>query len=509
MQDIEQKAEILSVDNVHDISSSDEYESSKGCESYANSCQTPQSHEVREACCTPLDLKVQPEANPSWASEMSLYDRMPAQRSMECIKIPLTPEAIPTPKEFMEGNWNMMSGDQSKHIPNVEQIGSYDAISVKELRTRKEKKGSGLQISLNRTEYEEKVEIKNNDLVEEEFSLFKPSSITSSQQSKPSSNTYIEQSGPLPATNSEQPRPLSTTYTEQSSPLSTPNSELSYTQPIFDYKNLLVNYLPPDMDSKVLRSLFVPYGTIVSCKVVVNHKSGLSKGYGFVKFKSAEDGIKAQKALDRLQIGRKTLKVSFSRQERRKERTKQKNNLYLSNLDPRMESGDLERHLKICEYVVQCRVLKSAQGVSKQIGFVRFNDAKSARRAINMFDGQQLEGTDRPIKIRIAGTPRASRKCDAFHSGSSNTLPNSSVPVHSDSSVCYVKGFHWSLSENVLRKIFEPDGGRIVKSIRIIRRKKSPYAFINFFNCEDAADAAYECNNTNLGKRVITVRLQE
>jgi len=262
------------------------------------------------------------------------------------------------------------------------------------------------------------------------------------------------------------------------------------------------------MDSTLLRSLFAPYGTIVSCKVVVNNKSGFSKGYGFVKFESDEDGINAQKALNRHEIGQKKLKVSFSRQMRSGKRANHKTNLYLSNLDPRMETDDLERYFKICGYVVQCTVLKNAEGVSRQIGFVRYDEAESARRAIDMFDGHQFEGTDRRIKIRIAETSRPSQNCDAFHVDSPIPLPKSSLRVKSGRSSCYVTGFHSSLSKKVLRRAFEPIGGRKVKSVRINRRKKSPYAFINFFNREAAAEAAYEFNNIKIGNRVLTVRLQ-
>jgi len=159
------------------------------------------------------------------------------------------------------------------------------------------------------------------------------------------------------------------------------------------------------MDSTLLRSLFAPYGTIVRSKVVANHKSGLSKGYGFVKFGRAEDGIKVQKALDRHEIKQKTLKLSFSRQTRCGKKTNHKTNLYLSNLDPRMETEDLERYLKVCGYVVQGTVLKNAEGASKLIGFVRYHDGDSARRAIDMFDGQQLEGTDRRIKSAMREPP--------------------------------------------------------------------------------------------------------
>jgi len=275
----------------------------------------------------------------------------------------------------------------------------------------------------------------------------------------------------------------------------------SFSKPIFDYKNLLVNYLPPDMNSTVLRSLFAPHGTVVYSKVVVDHATGISKGYGFVTFKCAKDGIKAQEVLDQYEIGTKTLKVSFSRQQQCGENTKRKTNLYLTNLDPRMQTDDLERHFKTCGYVVQCKVLKNAHGISKQIGFVRYDTAESAQRAIDRFDGRQLEGTDRRIKIEVAGPPRANLDRNASDS-------SGPAPVNSGSLACYVTGFHVSLPKKVLRKVFVRVGRKKVKSIRIVRRRKSPYAFVNFFNIEDAAEAAYKLNHIKLGNRVLAVRLQ-
>jgi len=479
MQDVVQKSSIMSIEGAPDSSSSDDYESFEENEEYINPRQT----KSREAWCTPLDLEVHPKVNQSWASEMSLYDKMSPQRSMDSIKIPRTPVTIPTPEEFKRINWKMMSSDSFKHTSILEKIEPNDNAIVKELQQEKGEKPNGARLSFScLAESEERIEVARRiDLVDEE----------PSERSKTPSSTESKQSS------SESKTPSST------------ESKPSSSEPILDYKNLLVNYLPPDMDSTVLRSLFLPYGTIVSSKVVVDHASGVSKGYGFVKFKTAEDGIRAQKALHQYRIGRKTLKVSFSRRLQSSENTKHNTNLYLSNLDPRMEKEDLERHFKTCGYVVQCKVLRNAKGISKQIGFVRYGDAESAQRAIDMFDGQQLEGTDRRIKIRIAATPRAPPGWDAFQDFGSSITPHYSPPrVNSTSSACYVTGFHVSLSEKVLRKVFEPVGGKKVKSIRIIRRQNAPYAFINFFNSEDAAEAAYAFNNLNLGDCILTVRLQ-
>jgi len=417
----------------------------------------------------------------SWASEMSLLDKLSPKRSMGGIKYPSTPAVVPTPTEFKEINWKKLAVDTSNSVvipsPKADKNSGCNQELVEELEddSREREEGEGASFSNSNSNSSASVDGSVETPERFAFAEGEPSlcSKTPSQRSDQECNT-------------------------------------SPGEPVFDQQNLIVNYLPPDMDSTMLHNLFSPYGTIISCKVVVDHASGLSKGYGFVKFQTAEEGCRAQTALHQYQAGRKTLKVSFSRKPQSGEKTKHHTNLYLSNLDPQTKQADLERNFKMCGYVVQCKVLKNAHGVSKRIGFVRFNNADSAQRAIERFDGQKLDGTNRPIKIRIASTPRVPPGRESVPRNTfSTTFSALNTPVYPTSSACYVAGFHVSLSEKALKKFFEPKSGRkVVKSVRIIRRQKGPYAFVNFFNCEDAAEAANILNDTNLGDYTLTVRLK-
>ncbi|XP_016564945.2 splicing factor-like protein 1 [Capsicum annuum] len=56
----------------------------------------------------------------------------------------------------------------------------------------------------------------------------------------------------------------------------------------FDETNLYIGYLPPTLEDDGLINLFSPFGTIVMAKVIKDRLSGLSKGYGFVKFADVE-----------------------------------------------------------------------------------------------------------------------------------------------------------------------------------------------------------------------------
>jgi splicing factor 1 len=51
-----------------------------------------------------------------------------------------------------------------------------------------------------------------------------------------------------------------------------------------DDTNLYIGYLPPTLEDDALIRLFAPFGDIVMAKVIKDRVTGLSKGYGFVKY---------------------------------------------------------------------------------------------------------------------------------------------------------------------------------------------------------------------------------
>ncbi|XP_062023472.1 polyadenylate-binding protein 3 [Rosa rugosa] len=84
--------------------------------------------------------------------------------------------------------------------------------------------------------------------------------------------------------------------------------------------NLYLKNLDDTINDDKLKELFSEFGTITSCKVMLDHQ-GMSKGSGFVAFSTPEEANKALNEMNGKMIGRKPLYVAVAqRKEERKAR---------------------------------------------------------------------------------------------------------------------------------------------------------------------------------------------
>jgi RNA recognition motif-containing protein len=73
--------------------------------------------------------------------------------------------------------------------------------------------------------------------------------------------------------------------------------------------NLMSNILEDD-----LYSVFAPYGDIISCKIVKDKFTGVSRGFAFVEMHNEEAGNNAISALDQKDINGRNISVSVARE---------------------------------------------------------------------------------------------------------------------------------------------------------------------------------------------------
>jgi len=181
--------------------------------------------------------------------------------------------------------------------------------------------------------------------------------------------------------------------------------------------NLIVNYLPQTMTQEEIRSLFSSIGEVESCKLIRDKVTGQSLGYGFVNYHRQEDASKAIQTLNGLRLQNKTIKVSFARPS--SEAIKGAN-LYVSGLPKHMTQPDLERLFASCGNIITSRILcdnisggskdGSVPGLSKGVGFIRFDQRVEAERAIQKLNGTIPEGATEPITVKFANNPSNNAK---------------------------------------------------------------------------------------------------
>jgi RNA recognition motif-containing protein len=76
--------------------------------------------------------------------------------------------------------------------------------------------------------------------------------------------------------------------------------------------NIFVNYLPKHWTKTELVALCCPFGTIESAKVMIDLKTGASKGFGFVRYTTPESAVEALAALNGFETCGKRLLVRFT-----------------------------------------------------------------------------------------------------------------------------------------------------------------------------------------------------
>ncbi|KAM6905212.1 ELAV-like protein 3 isoform X3 [Cololabis saira] len=167
--------------------------------------------------------------------------------------------------------------------------------------------------------------------------------------------------------------------------------------------NLIVNYLPQNMTQEEFKSLFGSIGEIESCKLVRDKITGQSLGYGFVNYVDPNDADKAINTLNGLKLQTKTIKVSYARPSSASIRDA---NLYVSGLPKTMSQKDMEQLFSQYGRIITSRILvDQVTGISRGVGFIRFDKRNEAEEAIKGLNGQKPLGAAEPITVKFANNP--------------------------------------------------------------------------------------------------------
>ncbi|XP_058449684.1 ELAV-like protein 3 isoform X4 [Malaya genurostris] len=298
--------------------------------------------------------------------------------------------------------------------------------------------------------------------------------------------------------------------------------------------NLIVNYLPQQMTQEEIRSLFSSIGEVESCKLIRDKVTGQSLGYGFVNYQRAEDASKAISTLNGLRLQNKQIKVSFARPS--SEAIKGAN-LYVSGLPKNMLQADLEALFSPYGRIITSRILcDNITGLSKGVGFIRFDQRMEAEKAIKELNGTVPKGSTEPITVKFANNPSNTKTVPAlaaylgpqaarrfpgpihhatgrfrYSPLAGDLLANTMIPTNAianGSGWCiFVYNLAPETEENVLWQLFGPFGA--VQSVKVIKdlqtNKCKGFGFVTMTNYDEAVVAIQSLNGYTLGNRVLQV----
>eukprot|EP01103_Thecamoeba_quadrilineata_P016409 TRINITY_DN547_c0_g1_i1.p1 TRINITY_DN547_c0_g1~~TRINITY_DN547_c0_g1_i1.p1 ORF type:complete len:279 (-),score=28.57 TRINITY_DN547_c0_g1_i1:429-1265(-) len=169
--------------------------------------------------------------------------------------------------------------------------------------------------------------------------------------------------------------------------------------------NLFINYLPQEVTDEALRNMFLPFGDIESCKVMLDLTTGQSRCFGFVKFRTSEQAQFAANAMNGHKLKNKTLVVKPANATNQSSVGTPSNNVYIKGIPQVMTTEQLQNLFSPYGTITECKILLDpVSHFSRGMGFVRFNSPPEADNAIKALNNYVLAGTVKPIIVKYADT---------------------------------------------------------------------------------------------------------
>ncbi|KAE8731330.1 Polyadenylate-binding protein 3 [Hibiscus syriacus] len=261
--------------------------------------------------------------------------------------------------------------------------------------------------------------------------------------------------------------------------------------------NIFIKNLDKSIDHKALHDTFSSFGNILSCKISTD-SFGQSKGYGFVQFDNEES---AQNAIDKLNgmlINDKQVYVGrfLRKQERETALNKAKfNNVYVKNLSKSTTDEDLKTIFGEYGKITSAVVMRDADGKSKCFGFVNFENADDAAKAVEALNGKKFEDKEWYVG-------KAQKKYEREHELKAQFEQTMKEAADkSQGANLYIKNLDDSIGDEMLKELFSEFG--TITSCKVMRDPSGiskGSGFVAFSTPEEASGALAEMN----GKMVVS-----
>ncbi|KAF2294743.1 hypothetical protein GH714_015931 [Hevea brasiliensis] len=261
--------------------------------------------------------------------------------------------------------------------------------------------------------------------------------------------------------------------------------------------NIFIKNLDKAIDHKGLHDTFSAFGNILSCKVATDF-SGQSKGYGFVQFDNEESAQKAVEKLNGMLLNDKQVYVGpfLRKQERENANDKTRfNNVFVKNLSEAITEDELKKIFGEFGTITSAVLMRDGDGKTKCFGFVNFENADDAARAVEALNGKKFDDkewyvgkaqkkSERETELKLRFEQSMKEAADKFQGAN-----------------LYIKNLDDSISDDKLKELFSSFG--TITSCKVMRDPNGisrGSGFVAFSTPDEASRALMEMN----GKMVVS-----
>lgn len=270
--------------------------------------------------------------------------------------------------------------------------------------------------------------------------------------------------------------------------------------------NIFIKNLDKSIDNKALHDTFSSFGNILSCKIATD-SNGQSKGYGFVQYDNEES---AQGAIDKLNgmlMNDKQVYVGhFLRKQERESTTGMTkfNNVYVKNLADSTTDDELKNVFGEFGSITSAVVMRDAEGKSKGFGFVNFENAEDAAKAVDALNGKKFDEKEWYVG-------KAQKKSEREQELKSKFEQTAKEAVDKYQGVnLYVKNLDDSIDDEKLKELFAEFGS--ITSCKVMRDPSGisrGSGFVAFSTPEEASRALSEMNGKMIVSKPLYVALAQ
>jgi len=287
--------------------------------------------------------------------------------------------------------------------------------------------------------------------------------------------------------------------------------------------NVFVRNLAPSVDNKGLYDTFSVFGNILSCKVATD-ENGVSKGYGYVHFETAEAAQDAIQKFNGTLID--DIEVHVGTFVKRQDRAGQSDwtNLYVKQFPTSWDENKIKDIFSVYGTIANVAITRDpADGVSKGFGFVNFSEHDGAVKALAELANKVFpldESTSTPpaegeeVKTSFElYVSRAQKKNERTREIKTrlDALNQEKLSKYQGMNL-YVKNISDTLSDDSFREAFAPYGtitsARIMKDPNDVKISKG-FGFICYSSPEEATRAVTEMNGKVIGNKPLVVTLHQ